>query len=449
MVQWKISPRCVTRTVAAAVVLSCGMAMAGEIDENELFGGEGVVVDSAGVVNAGEVRGLDEKKSAAFSGEITTAALTRLSRDWFENGHADETAFSGTVTGNLMLDVRLPGGFKTFGNAEASYDPADSSGPRFHLRELFVDANVSRRVYVRAGKQVLQWGRCNFWNPTDLINIEKKSFVDKIGYREGTFGLKAHVPFGTTVNLYGFVDMHDVRRPDSLAGAAKFEFLVGGVESSLSLWDRRGRKPVYGFDVSGTLFDFMLAGEIGLFQEYDVKKVSFADGVPQLVVEKKNRVPRVCVGVTRFFDLLDVQDRVMSSVEFYFNRPGLTDRKLPIPDLSGVEPAPQSGEPAISQEQLVAFFIEQGLYEPNNFSRCYLAFFSTVSKFIVSDMTLTVNAIGNLNQRCVMATAGLGYATLHNFNLGLLLTGYFGPEKTEYAIAGSGADVRVTAGIAF
>jgi len=134
---------------------------------------------------------------------------------------------------------------------EARYAP--DSGATFKLSELFIDANYKKRFYVRIGKQVLQWGRCYFFNPTDLINVEKKSFLLKLGAREGAFGMRVHVPFGTFANLYGFVDTRGAVQPDQMAGAAKAEVLIGGTEMAIGFWNRRKAVPVYSFDISATL----------------------------------------------------------------------------------------------------------------------------------------------------------------------------------------------------
>jgi hypothetical protein len=97
----------------------------------------------------------------------------------------------------------------------------------------------------------------------------------------------------------------------------------------------------------------------------------------------------------------------------------------------------------------VASLLASGLYEPNNFSRFYISFFSSFSRFIISDMTLYVNAIGNINHRCAMITAGLTYKNLHNFSCELLLVGYIGKDRTEYTISNNGLQIQFSAGLSF
>ena len=407
-------------------------------DEDALFGDTATVIDSGiAVVDTGTMKDVQDEKTFGVSGEVTTVFQPSLTRAWFQEGQYPEDAvFSAFTMGALFMDARLPGGFKAFANSEVRYDPVNDT-LFFSMRELFLDANIKHRVYFRAGKQVLQWGRCFFWNPTDLINIEKKQFIRKIGSREGAYGLKMHIPFGTKANIYSYIDTRRINRLDSIAATAKFEFLVGGTEMAMSIWGKKGNKPVYAFDASGSLWNFLLCGEIALFQEFTINKVSFNGEIPAFSSEVKNWLPRMSAGISRYFTVNGVPDRLMTTVEFYYNQPGSDLEDFPIPD------------DVVLNDTLAAILIAGGLYEPNNFSRFYLSLFSSFSRFILSDMTLSVNAIGNLNQKCAMVTGALSYNSIHNFSLELLCTGYFGAKKTEYTITGDGLQVQLTAGVAF
>ena len=223
-------------TVAVAVVCAAPVA-AQDIDEDALFGDTSIVMIDSASLQAGNsaVDGVDST-TVSFSGAVTSVADMTASRDWFREGDRKELDPGALMLGDLMLDVRLPFGMKTYTDCELYLAPEDGglafsdpdnyfssgsgSGFAIAVPEIFLDANINRRVYLRAGKQVLQWGRGYFWNPTDLINVEKKAFVERIGSREGTYGVKAHVPFGTKANVYTFVDMNNLASIDSLAGAA-------------------------------------------------------------------------------------------------------------------------------------------------------------------------------------------------------------------------------------
>jgi hypothetical protein len=433
-------------------VLACSLPAADSIavDENAMFADTSSITSADSLVNnAATIDRQKEKKSVGFSGAVTSFATATAERDWFYHGaHAADTRFSAGIVGNLMLDARLLQGIKTFADVEADYTPTDSASPHFYLRELFVDANIAHHVYLRTGKQVLQWGRCYFWNPVDLINIEQKTFITKIGHREGTYGVKLHVPFGTVVNLYGFFDMHNITRLDSMAGAAKLEVLAGRTEAALSCWDRRGRDPVYGLDFSTRLFTVDIAGECALYQTYYARKLGTQNGLPAIVTDENHWVPRASVNLSRSFALLGVPDRLSLTTEFYYNGAGVKGERVDVPPEARELARLALGRDATGAE-LQMVLAESGLYEPNSYSRFYAALFTSVSKFILPDMTLSLNGMMNLEHRSAILSAGLSYATLGDFTFGLSVNGFVGPKNTEYTFAGDAMQVQLTAGVVF
>jgi len=443
-------------TAVAAIFL--GTAQAQDIDENALFGDTSMtIVDSATLAKSSvDLAGTDSAVTT-FSGSMNAIAEPAVSRDWFTSRDRREVSMSTLTLASLMLDARLPFGVKAFANGETYYRP-ENGAATFTVPELFLDVNYKRRIYFRAGKQVLQWGRGYFWNPTDLINVEKKSFIEKIGAREGTFGVKTHIPFGTKWNIYGFLDMNHPTPVDSLAGAARFEGLFGGTEAGVALWGKRGKDPIFGLDFSTTILSWSVTGEMSItsgdnYHILDLDKTfsqphSATAGLPTFIFSspKEDAVVRLSAGLMRTFDLLDVDDRLMVVGEFYFNQVGDngnvfqndTLKKL----LTAVRVLPDS-------QQLMATGMIASAFEFNSLARYYSAFFITVSKFIISDMTLQLNGLINYNHGCAILTGGVQYATLHNFTLGCLLTGYIGPKEAEYTFMGNGASLRINAGVTF
>ena len=135
-------------------------------DENALFSDTSSVTDSANVVNTVDSKKLSQK-STDLSGSITCAGIANAARPWFGSYNNRDLQLSSFMVANLLLDVRLPQGTKAFANLETEYIP-EGSNVLVGLRELFIDVNLHKRVYLRFGKQVLQWGPCALWNPTDL-----------------------------------------------------------------------------------------------------------------------------------------------------------------------------------------------------------------------------------------------------------------------------------------
>jgi hypothetical protein len=356
------------------------------------------------------------------------------------------------VVANLMLDVRLPRGIKAFANVEAELSGTDSAGvmpAEFMVRELFVDANIARHVYLRAGKQVLQWGRCFFWNPTDLINVERKPFIEKIGYREGALGLKMHVPFGTRANLYGFADLHDSRSIDSLAGAGKAEVLLGGVEMALSAWGKRGHKPVIGFDMSFPLFGAVGSLEASITDGANYPTVTVDDSGYLAIRDRSGRwYPRIALGVLAILDFFGVDDRLNLGAEFYFNGAAHSKKLLTDERRYPLRPEFPGDTSAVTLDK-GEFFFANGLYEENSNAMGYAALFSSVKDFITSDLTLDLNAVVNVNDWSAVVTAALTYTTLQNLSVGLSLNAFVGPRRAEYTLRGDGLMGRLSLGILF
>ena len=438
-----------------------------EIDENALFGDTALsIVDSSELVDASEsLKGIDSTV-VAFSGEVTGVGEAAASRDWFKNRDRKEIKPGALMLGDLMLDVRFPFGIKTFAdmeiyaapknggisfnNPDNYFSPDSMAGFTIAVPELFLDANVNRRMYFRAGKQVLQWGRGYFWNPTDLVNVEKKQFVEKVGSREGTYGIKTHIPFGTRWNIYSFIDMNDLASVDDLAGAVRFEGLFGGTEAGIALWGKPHRDPIFGFDFSTSILSWSVYGEMSITRAgnlIDTTLISLFE-IGNSKIDKP--AVRLSAGFMRMFDVLDVDDRVMVIGEFYFNQVG--DRGNAIEKFHLGDLIENQGNQSLSDSSIIGTDLLgklSGSFEFNSVAQYYSAFFVTVSKFILYDMTLQLNGLVNWNHRCAMLTAGVNYTTLHNFSLGFQVTGVVGPEESEYTLMGTGGTARLTAGVTF
>jgi hypothetical protein len=136
--------------------------------------------------------------------------------------------------------------------------------------------------------------------------------------------------------------------------------------------------------------------------------------------------------------------------EVYFNQVGVTDRTVQLPMPRGFEAANLTKDGVRQLRQHMAgYLMASGVYVPNNLSKWYAAFFGSFGRFITSDMTLAVNGIVNLNQRCATITTGLTYTGLNDFTMGLSINGFVGPENTEYTFSGDAVMVRLTAGVTF
>ena len=297
------------------------------------------------------------------------------------------------------------------------------------IKELFVDFNFGRHVYFRTGKQVLQWGQCYLWNPTDMINIENKSFLEKLQNREGTYGVKMHIPFGTLVNIYGFAGMNKVDSLKDVSGAGKFEFLISETEMAFSVWGKKNYNPVYGYDVSGRLLGIDIKGEASYSHGSNTTKIEKISGLT-VPPEDDANIFKGSINIGRDFDFGEKTDRINVSMEFFYNGDGYSDNPF-------------------EDQAITSVLISGGLYQPNYLSKYYAALFITVNEFIISDITLALNGISNIQQKSFIASTSLSYSNINNFTAGLYANCYLGNEEGEYRVTGLKYDVMVTTGIVF
>jgi len=407
-------------------------------DENEMFSSPDVLTQPSNNAKPAE-----EKKSISFSGRITS-----VTEDVGVSTSTMDGLYSYIVS-NALIDVRMKNDIKAFADVETSYF-AQSRTTTYDVRELFFDFNLDRKVYFRTGKQVLQWGRCYLWNPTDLINIEKLPFIRKIGNREGAYGMKFHVPFGAKENIYGFLDTGNASSSDALGGALKYEFLTGRTEMAFSGWAKKGYNPMFGYDFSTRAGYVDILGEFSISRGDNLKRIRVDQGALDVYTNNYDWAPRTSINFSKGFRLGNFNDRLTVSTEFFYNQLGYDE------DLFKDQAVYQFGAPlllpngtAVNAGTKRDFLLGNNLYTPNYLSRYYGAVFTTITRFLITDMSFNCNYIRNFNDGSGILSAGVTYANIYDFSAGLLLNSFLGPENGEYTFLGIKYDAQLTFGISF
>ena len=427
------------------------------IDENELFSDTSSLVQSSEIVNITPKK-KKRRKVTYFNGIINSAFFGNVNRHWYDDPDSNNIKLTNFIVGNFMLDFRLPHSNKGFVNLEVPYSPSYNYSTwynyssLFQLREMFIDGNIGRKIYLRVGKQVLQWGRCRLWNPTDLINVEKKLFIPKIGYREGAYGLRTHIPFGTTLNLYGFLDTKSLSSFDSLATALKFEFLIQNTEMSLSLWAKPNNNLVAGYDVSTRIAGFDIVGELSVSEAANTYSVIALNDT--LMKEKSGGLQtKACVDVGRKFNFLDFPDNLSMTLSFYFNSSGYDENMFTDTTRyqfkDSLYPLETFGFLPVGAGTKKEFLLGHNLYEQHNYSKYYGALFTQIDRVFISGLSGIVNIVTNLQQSSWIFSGGLSYASLHEFFAGILVSAYVGKENTEYTFDNRALAVQINVGMTF
>ena len=304
-----------------------------------------------------------------------------------------------------------------------------------------------------------------FGIPPTLINVEKKLFIPKIGYREGAYGIKAHIPFGTTFNIYGFLDTKSMSSPDSLALAGKAEFLLGSTEMALSAWTKKHRVPVFGYDISTRTMGIDITGEASI--SHGSNSLSMFENNGVLYLKKSTDwQTRVSVDLGHDFDLFSVSKGLSVVASFYYNKTGYDDNifadkglygfqdtiydVLPVKDtLANNDIVDANHYFAHSSGTKALFFNGHSLYELNDFSRYYIALQTTVNRLFLNSLSGYIKIIDNVPQTSMIISTGINYTSLNEFYAGLMVNGYVGNNNTEYTYQNKGVMVQLTAGLTF
>ena len=405
--------------------------------EDEFFGSTDVEAQK-GTAEKQDVAASVEKEHVGLSGQLQAMSTYSVGVPFVQgSGNLADNTLSNIVGGDFLVDIRLQKGFKAFLDLNLGFVPGGiptthnatiivpGPGPltfienqetALLIKEVFVDFNLANTAYFRVGKQVLKWGTGYFWNPTDLINIEHRSFTNTTALLQGVFGLRSDVVFSPNWHLYTFLNLNGVNADASdVAFAARSEFLVGSAEFAVSSWLKWGKLPVFGADLSTPLFWSMnLTSEASFSWGDNQDKFDPASGAYAV---RDQLVAKVDVGLSRSFDALDVQDRVMVNVEFFYNSDGYSQNMLQV---HGFLPFPG---------------LSTGYFQSGYYGQWYGAMFVTISDFGSTNMTLALSGLANFSDLSGTALAGLSYSPVNNFTLSLQLGSNLGAGGREYTFS--------------
>lgn len=420
-----------------------------EVDEDNLFGDkQSLVVDSALVgENLRQSGQLNVANSPVlfWGGEVRSFLGAEWSRTALDKGGAPGTRLG--AVGVIHADARLPNNHKAYMIFELQSDAtADTTGLR--LREMFVDVHWRHRIYVRAGKQILQWGRAWFWNPSDLINVERKELVERLGAREGSQGVRVHIPLGTEYNFYAFLDGRSAQTPQEFAGAFKMEALLGRTEGSVGLWGRLQGMPVFAADVSTRIGRWNVVGEGAILSAEKAMRLE-RRGDTLWARQGSDWTPRVSLGLGRGFRVLGMPDRMQVHYEYFYNGAGQKGNPWGWQENFEYGSLVRMGGLRVPRGGLLPFVLGSGLYQPYHFGRHYAAAFWSLRNVAVQGLTLSLSSMNNLEDRSYAFTTALQYSTLNNMDLEMSLLSLGGKSPAEFTMLDRRLWLRSSVGLRF
>lgn len=428
-----------------------------EVDENKLFS-EGDTVTPIEKITDNKVDEITEKESIAFSGSINSRNSYTMQHDWLtgNNPSTAQNTLNNQLQNNLNVEARARHGARAIVNLvnnvyaqgkSESHTITDSTTGAvtrynetvyadYRFTEAFVDANIARAVYFRAGKQVLVWGRGFFWNPSDVINSELRSATDAFQFREGTYGLRTHVPIGTMLNFYSFTGVGKSTRAEDIIQAFKAEVAVKRAEFATGVIVGQKKVPTYLVEASTRFWTLDWRAEATYAygdnaQHMDVNTFNILN--PVVYQLRDQHVFKGVLSFGRSFEVFDVADRLTINLEYFYNGAGYDSKNN-----------------VFAQNNLVrGYFVANGLYRGNYYGMHYLGFFMTYAKFILNEMTLGLNGFGNLSDKTFVFSELLTYNPLFNLTLTWQNNVFTGQPNGEYTVSGLGWYTEFSARVNF
>ncbi len=160
---------------------------------------------------------------------------------------------------------------------------ADLFENTFELSEYYLGFDLAKKVFFRAGNQLLAWGPAIIWTPVDFVNLQRLDPLASVDLRVGKPGLRVHVPMKHS-NFFLFADFSrtvdsgqaDVLDLSRTALAARWDLTALGFEFGASGYFGRGLPGRFGLDFSGRLLGFDVYGEAALTVDFPAESADWA-----------------------------------------------------------------------------------------------------------------------------------------------------------------------------
>lgn len=406
-----------------------------ELDENALFQEDTLITEAPLLTNT-------SSKGISLTGNIQSLFTYSFERDKLTNKDSQATnLFSYGIGGDIFVDIRQEKGYKAFVDIgflatsggvpllRTYVDPftatplplIETNSFLVQIKEAFVDFPLFHLLYFRFGKQYLTWGTTYFWNPTDLLNRERKSLSSLNTPREGIWGIKLHIPYQTLFNWYTFLDTTETKDLSTSALASRLELLLGNTEIGLCGWWKKHFISVYGADLSTRLWgwDIKAEGSLSYGDNRPVLKEEMIPSGPLTITNYTTEkitnkwVYRIAINFSRSWELWDVKERLSTMVEVFYNSEGKNDSLFE--------------NPTKTQVALLS-----GAYVPNEYGKWYGLLSIGFRKLFVRELSSHMYLLWNIEDRSAILSPKLSYSPLDEVQATVGIMWYAGEEKREY-----------------
>jgi len=371
--------------------------------------------------DANPAKTLLESDKVVIGGRFSVSAQVNLDPNATKDGDVFSSGLIDLST-RLFLDARPSSDFRAFVKGDLSYKT--STGVNFELREVFADIDLYDTVFLRAGKQTINWGVGFFFSPANLINLERVNPEDPEAELAGPVAVKAQLPIGTD-NLTGYLLMSDIESGIDIGLASRYEFLVEGYEVTVGGIYQPDNPWAVMATGSGSIGDVAVFAE-AVLQGNSNKVFVIKDPDSPSGVGTETRKDAVffsgTVGGRYNFTTEDQLFSVSASAQYFFNGLGYDDNSVFTGNRAGIAELIGKGELSINDLR------ERGKHNA--------AVSVSANDIGGTDLTPSLFWLGNLSDGSGIVNASLQYRGIDFLTPRLSYRFNYGPEGAENSVNG-------------
>lgn len=423
---------------AAGLAASAAAQDAAPVNEDDLFGSGDMVETITESSQGSAVKSLLATDAVRIGGSLVgTVTTTWQWNDPWSNGltPSDSYGLTPALSALVFFDGRPTESTRFYGSVKTAWPFTESTSTQ--VFELFSDFSWNDSLYLRFGKQTINWGVGYFYSPANIMNLQQIDPTDPTAQLEGPVALRAMVPIkGTQHNLWGYAVFDSATmKPEDTALAAKAELVFGGWELGLGGYYKKD-DPIRGMVTAvGSIRDISLFGEAtvsrGSSRTWVTKVLSLDPPIATTTTDDTSIFFKGTAG----FRYSNSTDNWSLLAQYLYDGEGYAnaDREARIDETNALL---VPGSETVYSQYLKALIYNSG--------RHYAALSFSKSKFLVDDLTVSLFAMGNLSDFSVYIKPSLSYAFFDGLSMSLSPFFAFGFDSGEYVVLNDGRAVGIT-----
>lgn len=424
------------KITAGLLILLFSLSFASGQSDDDLFGEDSLIDETEESSESLDELLLVDEEGIHIGGSFNLGISASASMDPSEISSGDDLEWDLTpdLSASLYFDARPSSDIRVFGKAVVEYpfvvqeddplttmvDESRNFDDILYIKELFSDFNVDEKLFIRAGKQTINWGVGYFFSPADLLNLTEIDPEDPDAELEGPLSVKMNVPVKSH-NLYLYTVMPDgIEDPSDLAFAPKAEIVLGSTEIGIGAYYRYEQAPAAMVTFTDAIGDVNIFGE-GVVKYGSDKTFVVKNGPLYDLETYRDKVFFNATLGASYIWSSEVSDVSFSAMgQYYFNGEGYSDpdliKNIPTLNLAGLMSGGLTGSDLMNRSQ----------------------HYGAVNLSItpVKDLALSVFWIGNFTDFSGIIKPGISWEITDYINLGLNLPYTYGDKGDEYTPAG-------------